>query len=58
MLLKIFTAFILILISGYISAIEIAIASFGKNKIEELKEQPQLLNPFKKSLIFFSVQYK
>ncbi len=38
MLLEIFTAFILILISGYISAIEIAIASFGKNKIEELKE--------------------
>ncbi len=39
MLLEIIIVFILILISGYTSAIEIAIASFGKNKIEELKER-------------------
>ena len=38
MLFEAIIAFILILISGYTSAIEIAIASFGKNKIEELKE--------------------
>jgi putative hemolysin len=48
---EIIAALVLILISGYASAIEIAIASFGKNRIEELKEKDD-----KKARIFEAIQ--
>jgi putative hemolysin len=38
-LLRVILIFLLILLSGYLSAAEIAIATFGQNKIEELKER-------------------
>jgi len=38
-LLKILSVFVFIVLSGYLSAAEIAIATFGQNKIEELKER-------------------
>jgi putative hemolysin len=38
-LLRVILIFVLILLSGYLSAAEIAIATFGQNKIEELKER-------------------
>jgi putative hemolysin len=38
-LLRVILIFLLILLSGFLSAAEIAIATFGQNKIEELKER-------------------
>ena len=38
-LLRIILVFILIFLAGFLSAAEIAIATFGQNKIEELKEK-------------------
>jgi putative hemolysin len=38
-LLRVFLILILILLAGYLSAAEIAIATFGQNKIEDLKER-------------------
>lgn len=38
-LLELIITFVLIFISGFLAAAEIAIASFGPNKIEDLKEQ-------------------
>jgi putative hemolysin len=39
LLLRILSSLIFILLAGLFSSVEIAIASFGKNKIEELKEK-------------------
>ncbi len=49
LLTEILAVLILILVAGYLSAVEIAIASFGENKIEELKEkEDKLADTFEK----------
>jgi len=45
LLLRILTSLFFVLLAGLFSSVEIAIASFGKNKIEELKEKEHYLVP-------------
>ena len=45
LLLRILTSLFFVLLAGLFSSVEIAIASFGKNKIEELKEKEHHLVP-------------
>jgi putative hemolysin len=50
-IMEIVIVFVLILLSGFLSAAEIAIATFGPNKIEELKEKKD-----KSALLFEKIQ--
>src|ERR1035437_1105640 len=50
-IMEIVIVFILILLSGFLAAAEIAIATFGPNKIEELKEKKD-----KSAVLFEKIQ--